>query len=199
MSAQYCLGVTHSLKDIGWLSVDLAGAPDVQLALELVDPAAEQPSGLPDMSVGDRVQAELSVLGLDVTSHLIGFYVPMLRELGAVRSTNLLGCRSQQEVLVAGVKVATQTPPIKSGRRVIFLTLDDTTGLSDATFFEDVQGPYASTVFGAWLLVVKGIMKRTGPRGRSLRATAAWISPASASTPTRRGSSRIPPWTSWWS
>ena len=50
---------------------------------------------------------------------------------------------------VAGVKVATQTPPIRSGRRVVFLTLDDSTGPVDATFFEDAQGPYASTVFGS--------------------------------------------------
>jgi len=151
-----------------------AGAPDVQLALELVDPAAEQPSGLPDMSVGDRVQAELSVLGLDVTSHLIGFYVPMLRELGAVRSTNLLGCRSQQEVLVAGVKVATQTPPIRTGHRVVFLTVDDGAGPVDATLFPDAQDPYAQVVFHSWLLLVRGRVRRTGPRGVSLRATGVW-------------------------
>ena len=45
------------------------------------------------------------------------------------------------------MKVATQTPPIRSGRRVVFLTLDDATGPADATFFEDAQGPYAATVF----------------------------------------------------
>ncbi|MCW2820848.1 MAG: polymerase subunit alpha, partial [Marmoricola sp.] len=73
-----------------------------------------------------------------------------------------------------GVKVATQTPPIRSGRRVVFLTLDDATGPVDATFFEDAQGPYAATVFGSWLLVVRGELRRTGRRGVSLRATGAW-------------------------
>ena len=87
-------------------------------------------------------------------------------------------CRSRSEVLVAGVKVATQTPPIRSGRRVVFLTLDDATGCTDATFFEDVQGPYAATVFGSWLLVIRGELRRTGPRGVSLRATGAWELPA---------------------
>ena len=75
---------------------------------------------------------------------------------------------------MAGVKVATQTPPIRSGRRVIFLTLDDATGPVDATFFEDVQGPCAATVFGSWLLVVRGVVRRTGRRGISIRATGAW-------------------------
>ena len=61
------------------------------------------------------------------------------------RSRDLLTRRSKSELLVAGVKVATQTPPIRSGRRVVFLTLDDATGPVDATFFEDAQGPYAAT------------------------------------------------------
>ena len=65
--------------------------------------------------------------------------------------------------------MATQTPPIRSGRRVVFLTLDDATGPVDATFFEDVQGPYAATVFHSWLLVVRGELRRTG-RARRLAA-----------------------------
>jgi error-prone DNA polymerase len=91
-----------------------------------------------------------------------------------VRSHDLLRQRSKSALLVAGVKVATQTPPIRSGRRVVFLTLDDGTGPVDATFFEDAQGPYAATVFGSWLLVVRGEMRRTGYRGASLRGTGAW-------------------------
>jgi error-prone DNA polymerase len=77
-------------------------------------------------------------------------------------------------VLVAGVKVATQTPPIRSGRRVVFITLDDATGPVDATFFEDAQAGYAATVFHSWLLVVRGTVRRTGPRGISLNASGAW-------------------------
>jgi len=77
-------------------------------------------------------------------------------------------------VLVAGVKVATQTPPIRSGKRVVFVTLDDARGPIDATFFEDAQGPYAATLFHSWLLVIRGQVRRTGPRGVSMRATGAW-------------------------
>ena len=76
------------------------------------------------------------------------------------------------------MKVATQTPPIRSGRRVVFVTLDDGTGCTDSTFFEDAQGPYAATVFHSWLLVIRGVLRRTGPRGVSLRATGAWELPA---------------------
>ena len=124
------------------------------------------------------MRAELEVLGLDASRHVVDFYQPFLAALGAVPAGELLGCRSGAEVLVAGVKVATQTPPIRSGRRVVFVTLDDGTGCTDSTFFEDAQGPYAATVFHSWLLVVRGVLRRTGPRGVSLRATGAWELPA---------------------
>ena len=124
------------------------------------------------------MRAELEVLGLDASRHVVDFYRPFLAALGAVPAGELLGCRSGAEVLVAGVKVATQTPPIRSGRRVVFVTLDDGTGCTDSTFFEDAQGPYAATVFHSWLLVIRGVLRRTGPRGVSLRATGAWELPA---------------------
>ncbi|HRC42363.1 MAG TPA: DNA polymerase III subunit alpha, partial [Tetrasphaera sp.] len=147
----------------------------VQLALDLGDePQLSAGAGLPDMSAPERIRAELDILGLDATSHVMDFYAPMLRALGVTPSSALLSARSNSTLLVAGVKVATQTPPIRSGRRVVFLTLEDGTGPSDSTFFEDVQGPYAGVVFHSWLLLVRGITRRTGARGISLRATGAW-------------------------
>ena len=136
------------------------------------------------------MRAELEILGLDVSSHVVDRYAAFLDELGATRSRDLLSRRSRAELLVAGVKVATQTPPVRSGRRVVFLTLDDATGPVDATFFEDAQGPYAATVFGSWLLVVRGELRRTGHRGVSLRATGAWELPALHDLWERRGDRR---------
>ncbi|MGZ6825203.1 MAG: DNA polymerase III subunit alpha [Mycobacteriales bacterium] len=151
---------------------------DVQLALDLGDaPEHTASSGLPEMTQAERTRAELDVLGLDVSGHVLDGYAPFLRELGTTRARDLLGCRSGQGVLVAGVKVATQTPPIRSGKRVVFVTLDDSTGPLDATFFEDAQVGYASTLFHSWLLVLKGQVRRTGPRGVSLLALGAWELP----------------------
>ncbi|MEZ5185880.1 MAG: DNA polymerase III subunit alpha [Candidatus Nanopelagicales bacterium] len=148
-------------------------------AAQLTLPMDEQEAatGLPEMSAGERVQAEVEILGLDVTRHAISFYEPMFTELGVIRAKDLLTQRSQAGVLVAGIKVATQTPPIRSGRRVIFLSLDDSTGPIDLTFFEDAQGPYAHTVFHSWLLLATGEVRRTGRRGISVRATGCWSLP----------------------
>jgi error-prone DNA polymerase len=159
----------------GRLPVIPAQAQPTQLTLDLGDtPELTTATGLPEMTGPERVRAELDILGLDASAHIMDFYAPMLQALGVTRSSQLLGQRSRSELWVAGVKVATQTPPVRSGRRVVFLTLDDSTGPVDATFFEDVQGPYAATVFHSWMLLVRGILRRTGPRGVSLRATGAW-------------------------
>lgn len=163
----------------GQLSLDLMGLElQEETGPEETGLSWAEGSGLPEFTDAELVRAELEVLGLDASRHVVDFYRPFLSALGAVPAGELLGCRSGAEVLVAGVKVATQTPPIRSGRRVVFVTLDDGTGCTDSTFFEDAQGPYAATVFHSWLLVIRGVLRRTGPRGVSLRATGAWELPA---------------------
>jgi error-prone DNA polymerase len=151
---------------------------DIQLALDLGDePTVAVPSGLPEMTASEKVRAELDILGLDASAHILAFYEQFFAAAGITRARDLLRCRSRAEVLVAGVKVATQTPPIRSGRRVVFVTLDDATGPIDATFFEEAQAGYAATVFHSWLLVIRGTVRRTGPRGVSLQADGCWELP----------------------
>ena len=48
----------------------------------------------------------------------------LLDAIGVTRAKDLLDYRNGQRVRVAGVKVATQTPPVKSGQRIIFLSLE---------------------------------------------------------------------------
>ena len=142
-------------------------------------PGEGEVSGLPEMDAEERMRAELEILGLDASRHVVDSYAAFLDALGVTRQQGPAATgAARSELLVAGVKVATQTPPIRSGRRVVFLTLDDATGPVDATFFEDAQGPYAATVFHSWLLVVRGELRRTGRRGVSLRATGCWELPA---------------------
>jgi error-prone DNA polymerase len=137
-------------------------------------PPALISSGLPDLDASEKVRHEMNHLGMDVSRHLLEFYADFLNEIGAVRSTDLLAQRSGSSVLVAGVKVARQSPPVRSGKRVIFLTIDDGYGCNDATFFDDAQRNYAGVLFSSWLFLVRGEVRRTGPRGVSLRATGAW-------------------------
>ncbi|MFD3808876.1 DNA polymerase III subunit alpha [Streptomyces sp. NPDC058619] len=130
--------------------------------------------GLPDLTDAERLSAELGVLGMDASRHLMSDHHAFLAELGAISARRLRDTAHGQTVLVAGAKAATQTPPIRSGRRVIFTTLDDGTGLVDLAFFDDSHERCAHTVFHSFLLLVRGVVQRRGPQSLSVVGAAAW-------------------------
>jgi error-prone DNA polymerase len=132
------------------------------------------PVGLPEPSNAEKVEAELQILGLDYTEHALEQYRPMLDEMGVMRSDELVGLRSKTDVLVAGIRVATQTPPMRSGKRVVFVSLDDGSGCSDSTFFDEAQKRCSHILFNTKLLLISGKTRRTGVRGVSIMAENAW-------------------------
>ncbi len=150
-----------------------------QLALDVRPPLATSTApasriSLPEYTDAEVVRAELEVLGVDATRHIVSFFEPLLEDLGVVRSRDLWRLRSDTWVMVAGVKVASQTPAVRSGQRIIFLTLDDATGPVDVTVFEKVQPKCARTVFHSYVLAVWGKLRRTGKKGVSIIAEDVW-------------------------
>ncbi|MFE0105410.1 DNA polymerase III subunit alpha [Streptomyces sp. NPDC059009] len=131
-------------------------------------------AGLPDLDDAERLSAELGVLSMDASRNLMDDHREFLEELGVLTARRLREAEHGATVLVAGAKAATQTPPIRSGKRVIFTTLDDGTGLVDLAFFDDAHERCAHTVFHSWLLLVRGVVQRRGPRSLSVVGAAAW-------------------------
>jgi len=143
-----------------------------QLALPLR--GDDGPPGLREYSPAEVVRAELEVTGLDATRHVLSFFDPLLEDLGVVRSVDLRRRRGEEWVMVAGVKVSSQTPAVRSGQRIIFLTLDDATGPVEVTVFERIQERCARTVFHGFVLAVWGRLRRTGVAGVSIVAEEIW-------------------------
>nr|WSY56028.1 DNA polymerase III subunit alpha [Streptomyces sp. NBC_00886] len=148
-------------------------AHEGQLPIEAGAVGGTEPSGLPEMTGREALSAELSTLGIDVSKHLMEHHHRLLREIGATDAAHLAEMRAGQQVLVAGVRASTQTPPIASGRRVIFVTLEDGSGLVDLAFFEDSHPACAHTVFHSGLLLVRGTVQVRGTR-RTVVGTMAW-------------------------
>lgn len=75
----------------------VAADQSVQLALDLGD-APDQiiPSGLPEMTSAERTRAELEVLGLDASRHVLEFYEPLLKALEITRARDVRGRRSER-------------------------------------------------------------------------------------------------------
>jgi error-prone DNA polymerase len=152
------------------ITVEVAREGDQMTLAEAAVPA----HAFADYTDAEVVRAELEVMGLDATRHLVSFFDPLLRDLGVTRARDLSRCRRDAWVMVAGVKIATQTPAIRSGQRIIFLSLDDATGPIEITVFEKVQPKVAKTVFHAYAMAVWGQVRRTGVAGVSVVAEEIW-------------------------
>ncbi|MFE2087820.1 DNA polymerase III subunit alpha [Streptomyces sp. NPDC059460] len=144
-----------------------------QLPIDVEAVGGAEPSGLPEMTGREALSAELNTLGIDVSRHLMEHHHRLLREIGATDAAHLAGARPGGQVLVAGVRASTQTPPIASGKRIIFVTLEDGSGLVDLAFFEDSHPACAYTVFHSGLLLVRGTVQVRGTR-RTVVGTMAW-------------------------
>jgi error-prone DNA polymerase len=156
----------RSRRELLWKVADLAAEPKPragdQLSFVFDEPIAEALPGLPEYSPLEITEAELEVTGIDARRHIMELYRPLLDEVGCIPATELYRTRNNSNVWVAGVKVSSQTPAIRSGQRIIFVTLDDVTGPIDVTVFERVQPRCARTVFHSWLLLVHGVLRKRG-------------------------------------
>lgn len=123
-----------------------------------------------DFTAFEKARFELALTGLTFTGHPIAFLREMLSNRGVIRSSQLERCVDGEMIAVAGLKVVLHTPPTRSGRRVVFLTLEDEDGLTDVTVFSKVQQRDAKSIFGRSSLLVEGRFQRMYPRSLSLIA-----------------------------
>lgn len=144
-----------------------------QLALDLGKIEHIKATGT-QLEPAEVVRTELDLMHLDASEHLITSYRQRLGHLPITQAAELLHLRNGTEVLVAGVRIATQTPPMRGGKRVVFISVDDGTGCIDATFFDDTQQRTGPLLFSTRMLLIHGVTRRTGPRGISLQALNAW-------------------------
>lgn len=146
-----------------------------QLSLPIGDvEIANMPTGAGELEAREIVTTELDLTSLDTSGHVMDFHRPVLEAAGVTFAEDLLSLRNGAPVRVAGIRVATQTPPMASGKRVVFITLDDGTGCVDLSFFEEAQYNTGECLFAAKMLMAEGTIRRTGPRAVTVQATRAW-------------------------
>jgi error-prone DNA polymerase len=166
----------RSRRELLWRAIDLTNErkerPGAQMSLSFDEPIQEALPGLPDYTETEETEAELRISGIDARRHVVSLYRPLIAELGCHSAADLVNVRNRSDVWVAGIKISTQTPAIRSGQRIIFLTMEDLTGPLDVTVFERVQPWCAHTVFHSWLILVRGELRKRGGASRRHRTDA---------------------------
>ena len=115
-----------------------------------------------DFSPLQRWLREYQALGLTARGHIMDFLRPDLPK-GVLTTQAAQNCPTNTQVKVAGL-VLTPRPPTRSGRTVVFLTLEDETGLLDVTVFESVYQKYGKVIYNNPLLLVTGEISRRDPQ-----------------------------------
>lgn len=124
-----------------------------------------------DFSAIDKFRLEFSILHMNTGPHFMEFYRPCLRSKGILCTREAAAMQEGMLVRVAGVVIRPHRPPTRSGRTVVFLSLEDEFGLIDVTIFENVYQKYGATIFGEPALIVSGKVQRRG-KGVSIVANA---------------------------
>jgi error-prone DNA polymerase len=120
------------------------------------------PPEIDDFSPYQKFLYEYSLLGLTAGGHLIGFLRPKLAQRGILARAQLDSYPAEKKVQVAGLVIRPHRPPTKSGRTVVFLTLEDETGIIDVTVFENVYRRFGHLLFSCPALIVAGTLQRRG-------------------------------------
>lgn len=114
-----------------------------------------------------RLIDERELLSLDLTAHPLDF---CNLGNGYTRMGDLSPLPAGQPVRIAGSVIRYQTPPTRTGKRVVYIIMEDGTGVADVTVFSDVQEKCGRYLFRSGWLEVKGKIQRRGPKSLSIIA-----------------------------
>jgi error-prone DNA polymerase len=112
------------------------------------------------MSRLEETLADYRDTGLTTGPQIVAHLRPALDAEGVLRACDLAGVPNGRWVKVAGLVIVRQRPGTASG--VIFMTLEDETGITNLIVWPRTFERFRRAVLGARLLVVSGRLQREG-------------------------------------
>jgi error-prone DNA polymerase len=144
-----------------WDARALKAAPDLPLfqAAEARDEGSEaQPAQLPAMPLSEHVVNDYQTIRLSLKAHPMRFLREHYAGRGFVSADRLQKMRNGQRVAIAGLVLIRQRPGSSKG--VIFVTIEDETGVANLVVWPDVFEKQRKIVMGARLMAVRGVVQR---------------------------------------
>jgi error-prone DNA polymerase len=131
---------------------------DVPLPLFEISTAREQPDEnarpLPDMPLPEQVVADYQTIRLSLKGHPMEFLRPMFAKEGVIACEAVSHANDKKHVRCAGVVLVRQRPGSANG--VVFMTLEDETGIANVVVWPKVMARFRKEVMGARLILVEG-------------------------------------------
>jgi error-prone DNA polymerase len=134
---------------------------DVPLPLFEIATAREQPDEqarpLPEMPLPEQVVADYQTIRLSLKGHPMEFLRPMFASERVVACAEVSHANDKKRVRCAGVVLVRQRPGSANG--VVFMTLEDETGIANIVVWPKVMEHFRKEVMGARLILVEGYIQ----------------------------------------
>jgi error-prone DNA polymerase len=127
---------------------------DLPLLKALSFRATEPDAHLPAMPLGEHVVEDYRHLSLSLKAHPVAFLRERLNAKKILRTEDLANVASGQRVTTAGLVLVRQRPGSANG--VIFLTMEDETGVANAIIWPKVFERLRPIVLGARFIAITG-------------------------------------------
>ncbi|HVR09278.1 MAG TPA: error-prone DNA polymerase [Thermoanaerobaculia bacterium] len=160
-------GEVETLASIGALACfGLSRRGALWQAARLVRPAGPllaelpetEPSPLPEMTPAEETQADFGGTQMTLGPHPLSYRREQLRRRGIVTAADLARYRHGDLVRTAGAVIVRQRPGTAKG--LLFLTLEDETGMSQAIVSPDLLQQHRRLIVGSPGLVVEGVLQK---------------------------------------
>lgn len=116
--------------------------------------AERQHTALPRMPLSEEVIADYQTQRLSLKAHPMSFLRDDLTLRGYTRMADLKTCKQRSVVNLAGIVLIRQRPG--SAKGVVFITIEDETGVANLVIWPDRMETYRKVVMGARLIEVRG-------------------------------------------
>jgi error-prone DNA polymerase len=144
-----------------WDSRALRQAPDLPLFAyaEARDEGAEEtPAQLPAMPLAEHVISDYQTIRLSLKAHPMQFLRAHYASLKFVTAEQLASLKDGRRLSMAGVVLIRQRPGTSKG--VVFITIEDETGIANLVVWPHVFEKQRKIVMGARLMAVHGVVQR---------------------------------------
>jgi error-prone DNA polymerase len=119
---------------------------------------AEAPARLPEMPLSEHVVQDFQTTRLSLKAHPMSFLRARLRAERIRTTAEAVAAPNGARVAVAGVVLVRQKPG--SAKGVVFVTVEDETGIANLVVWKRIAALYRPVVMGARLLLVRGRVQR---------------------------------------
>jgi len=113
---------------------------------------------LPEMPLGEHVVEDYASLGLTIKRHPLAFLRAELSEEGLATAADLATLPVDRRLAIAGLVLIRQRPGSANG--VVFITLEDETGIANLIVWPAVLERFRRAALGATLLYCRGRLQR---------------------------------------